>query len=293
MTRAERIADGLRTRIAQGGLRPGDPVPSTRAIMRDHNVAMATASRVLALLQADGLVESTPGRGSVVRAPDGVDPAILTREGVVAAAVSIADAESLRAVSMRRLAAALGIPTMAVYRYAPSREDLEVAMLDAVFAEIELPAETGAWRADLEGAARALWRAMVAHPWFAGALSMTRPAAMPHAMPMTERMLGGLRGAGLDPVRAFTDYLGLVTLVRGIGATLEPELADRADTGVTNDQWMDLRAGDLRRIAPADRCPHLNAIMEIGYPYDAEVLLESGMQRFLDGIEVCETRRLT
>ncbi|WP_341257196.1 TetR/AcrR family transcriptional regulator C-terminal domain-containing protein [Gordonia malaquae] len=280
----EEIADVLRERIVTGQLAPGDPIPSTRAIMRDHNVAMATASRVLALLQNDGLITSTPGRGSEVRAPDSSAQSILTRDGVVAVAVSIADAEGLAAVSMRRLAAALEIPTMSVYRYVPSRDELEVAMLDRVMGEMSLLPEAGDWRADLQGACRAMWQTMTRHPWFAGALSMTRPASMPNAMPLAERMLGSLCRAGLDPVQAFTDYLCLVNMIRALGSTLEPELSDRAETGVTNDEWMDTRVADLRRIAPPDRFPRMAAIMDVGYPYDVEVLVESGIERFLDGI---------
>ena len=285
-SRANEIADELRRRIATGVLRPGDTVPSTRAIMRDHNVAMATASRVLAVLQQESLVESTPGRGTVVVAPRGSDPAVLTADGVVGVAVEIADAESLAGVSMRRLSAALNIPTMAVYRYVPSRNELETAMLDRVMGEIVLPQPSGSWRVDLEGVARALWRVMERHPWFAGALSMTRPAALPSAMPMSERMLAGLAEAVGDPVQAFTDYLGLLNFIRGVGLTLEPELAELAETGVTNDEWVDARIGELKRVAPGDRFPHLNRIIEIGYPYDAEVLFESGLGRFLDGLAI-------
>ncbi|MFD4369686.1 TetR/AcrR family transcriptional regulator C-terminal domain-containing protein [Rhodococcus sp. NPDC058521] len=284
MARAEEIAEILRLRIATGRLGPGDAVPSTRAIMRDHNVAMATASRVLSILQDAGLIESKPGRGSVVLKPDGSNPATLTTEGVVEVAISIADAESLTAVSMRRLAAALEIPTMAVYRYVPSREDLELAMLDRVMGEIALPDASDDWRGDLTAAANAMWRVMVEHPWFAGALSLTRPAEMPNAMALSEFMLGSLHRAGLEPVQAFTDYLCLLNLIRGLGSTLEPELADRAETGLTNDEWMDTRTSELRRIAPASGFPNLNRIIEVGYPYDPDTLLESGVRRFIDGI---------
>lgn len=285
MSRAEQIADELRMRIVTRRLRPGDAVPSTRAIMRDHNVAMATASRVLSLLQADGLIESVPGRGSVVLAPDGGDPAVLTADGVVSAAVAIADAESLAAVSMRRLASALEIPTMAVYRYVPSREQLEFAMVDRVLGEVRAPNASGQWRADLEAAATSMWATMVRHPWLAGALSMTRPAAMPQAMPLAESMLSALHAAGLDPVQAFTDYLGLLNLIRAVGLTLEPELADAAETGMSNDEWMDTQVAELRRLTPPDRFPNMRRIMEVGYPYDPEVLLTSALRRFLDGIE--------
>lgn len=284
MGRAEQIAEVLRMRIMTGQLHPGDPVPSTRAIMRDHNVAMATASRVLSLLQADGLVESKRGRGSVVRPTGGEDPAVLTAAGVVRVAIGIADAESLSALSMRRLAAALEIPTMSVYRYVPSRDELEFAMMDAVMGEIELPVRSGNWRTDLEAAARALRSAMVKHPWLAGALSLTRPALMPNAVPLTESMLESLRIAGLGPVQAFTDYLCLLNLIRGLGLSAEPELADQAETGLTNDEWMDTQIADLRRMAPSADFPNISAIINFGYPYNQDVLFETGLRRFLDGL---------
>ncbi|WP_036963196.1 GntR family transcriptional regulator, partial [Promicromonospora kroppenstedtii] len=54
---SERIADEIRASIRSGELAPGTPVPSTRRIVAEHGVAMATASRVLDALRRDGLVE--------------------------------------------------------------------------------------------------------------------------------------------------------------------------------------------------------------------------------------------
>lgn len=284
MTRAEEVAAVLRERIAAGRLRPGDRAPSTRAIMRDHGVAMATASKVLALLQADGLIDSAPGRGSVVLAPDRPRAPALTTADVIAAAVAIADAESLQAVSMRRLAAALEIPTMAVYRYVPSSEELQTAMLDRVLADLAVPARTTDWRADVEAVLRSLWESMKAHPWLAAAMSMTRPAVLPGAMPMSEHLLAALRAAGLDPRAAFTEYLCLINLVRGLGVTIEPELADRAATGVTEDEWIDTQVDALRAVAPADRFPVMAEMLRTSYPYDADVLLDTALTRYLDGL---------
>ncbi|MDF0530892.1 GntR family transcriptional regulator [Tsukamurella sp. 8F] len=284
MNRAEEIAAVLRDRIASGRLRPGDRAPSTRAIVRDHGVAMGTATRVLALLQADGLIESAPGRCSIVSAPDRPRPADLTAGDVVARAIAIADAESLQAVSVRRLATALEIPTMAVYRYVRSTGELQSAMLDAVYGELDLPARSGHWRTDIELALRALWTAMLTHPWLAGALSMTRPDVLPNAMPMSERLVGALMGAGLAEGAAFTEYLCLITMVRGLGATIEPELADRAETGVTEDEWMDTRLEELKAAAPPERFPAMAAIMRTPYPYDVGVLYENAVTRYLDGL---------
>jgi DNA-binding GntR family transcriptional regulator len=63
-----RIASELRDRILSGSLAPGDPVPSTRQLMRDYNVAMATAAKVLSTLKAEGLTDVQPGAGTVVAA---------------------------------------------------------------------------------------------------------------------------------------------------------------------------------------------------------------------------------
>jgi AcrR family transcriptional regulator len=66
-----RIADELRGRIERGELRPGDRVPSAREITRSFGVAVATASKVLAALRADGLVHAVPGVGTLVGVPAG------------------------------------------------------------------------------------------------------------------------------------------------------------------------------------------------------------------------------
>ncbi|MBR8744456.1 GntR family transcriptional regulator, partial [Nocardiopsis sp. MG754419] len=62
-----RIVADIRTRIDAGELRPGDRVPSTRDITREWGVAMATATKALAALRREGLVEAVRGVGTVVR----------------------------------------------------------------------------------------------------------------------------------------------------------------------------------------------------------------------------------
>src|SRR5512139_3813404 len=102
-----RIADQIRDRIERGELRPGQPVPSARQITKEHGVALATATKVLAALRQDGLVTAVPGIGTVV-AQDS-KPAVRrprrTRDvGLIRVALDIADREGLAEVSMRRIA---------------------------------------------------------------------------------------------------------------------------------------------------------------------------------------------
>src|SRR4051794_17090111 len=149
-----RIADVLRARIGAGELLPGEPIPSARRIARDHGVALATATKVLAVLRDDGLVRAVPGVGTVVvdrpdRAPRPPRPTAaaqparaapeLRTEQVVAAGIRLADEDGLAGVSMRRIAAELGVATMSLYPRVRGKEELLVLMLDAVFAESPPP----------------------------------------------------------------------------------------------------------------------------------------------------------
>ena len=78
-----RIVDEISGRIAAGALRPGDRIPSARQITREWGVAIATATKVLATLRQEGLVEPRPGVGTVVTggAPTPVVPAAATPSG--------------------------------------------------------------------------------------------------------------------------------------------------------------------------------------------------------------------
>src|SRR2546429_919999 len=73
-----------------------------------------------------------------------------SRADLVAAAVRVADAEGIAAVSMRRVAAEIGAGTMSLYRYVSRKDDLLDLMVDAALGEMDLPdAPSGDWRADL------------------------------------------------------------------------------------------------------------------------------------------------
>src|ERR1700744_4848482 len=81
-------------------------------------------------------------------------PAVGRRAGIPAAAIGVADAEGLDAVSMRRVAAELGTGAASLYRYVETRDELLDLMTDAAAAEYDLtpppgPADAGDWLASL------------------------------------------------------------------------------------------------------------------------------------------------
>lgn len=300
--RYSRIVAELRRRIETGELAPGARVPSTREITRQWGVAMATASKVLAELRREGLVRAVPGVGTVVAAParparaarpapaarpagapEG--PGALTLGRIVDAAVAVADAEGLAAVSMRRVAADLGVATMSLYRHVADKEDLLTRMMDGVMGRHPLPADPPPdWREAIELAAHRLWGLFRRHPWLAPALSMTRPQLIASALPYTEWMLAALLRHGLDLQSAFTAHLTLLNYARGIAVNLEAEREAEADSGLDSEEWMDHQEPDLLAVLGTGRFPALAHLAQTGYDLDLDALFEFGLQRLLDGL---------
>src|SRR3954449_4175411 len=93
----------------------------------------------------------------------------LSREAIVAAALALADAEGLDAVSIRRVAAALGARPMSLYTHIAAKDDLVDLMADAVVGEVLVEDPPAGWRAALGAMAERSWRTFVAHPWLLAA----------------------------------------------------------------------------------------------------------------------------
>jgi DNA-binding transcriptional regulator YhcF (GntR family) len=288
-----RIVGEIRERIASGRLRPGDRIPSTRQITQEWGVAMATATKVIAALRDEGIVETRPGAGTVVRAPQ-LPPVVrkvpheqeLGRDRIVRAAIAVADAEGLAAVSMRRVANDLGVATMSLYRHVSSKDDLLAYMADAAAAEQPFPARRPAgWRVSLEIAARLLWAVARRHPWVAEVLSMTRPRATPNLIMYSEWTLSVLHELGLPMQDMMYIHLNLFSHVRGLALALGAEALAQQDTGMTNDEWMDTQEPDFRQITESGRYPTMEYVVSHDFEQDLDLMFEYGLRLLLDGIE--------
>ncbi|MEU6480370.1 TetR/AcrR family transcriptional regulator C-terminal domain-containing protein [Streptomyces sp. NPDC047017] len=321
-----RIVDAIRRRIADGELAPGDRVPSTRRLAAEWGVALATATKALTTLRLEGLVETRPRTGTVVAAtapvapPRGQHPqertasreqepgvshqhvpaafhehapAVfrepeLTLGRIVRTAVAIADAEGLAAVSMRGVAARLGVAAMSPYRYVPSKDDLVLLMADAAFGDVPPPATAPeTWRPRVEAGARTLWALYRRHPWLAQLGSLTRPLLVPRLIAHAEWMLSSLDGHGLDPTALFDIHVLLYSHVQGLAVHLERESHAEAATGQSEDQWMDSRAPALRELVESGRFPTFTKMITAfdgDYDLRLDALFESGLKVLLDGL---------
>lgn len=299
-----RIVEEIRRRIDAGELTPGDRVPSTRRITQEWGVAMATATKVLTTLRQEGLVQAVPGVGTVVaeaqRVPQGGAPrerraretdSGLSRERVVAAAVRVADAEGLRGLSMRRVAAEFGVSSMALYRHVANKDELVLLMADAAFAGVELPqpAPQG-WRDRMEAGARLQWELYQRHPWLAQYLSITRPQPMPQAMALIEWTMA--RVEGMDPLTLIHMAVTLLNYVRSTAAGFEDDLEAEQETGMDQNQWMASVDPVFEGILQSGAYPMYAGIDGVGEDMvTLETLFEFGLARLLDGMQVLVERR--
>ncbi|HEY3504988.1 MAG TPA: TetR/AcrR family transcriptional regulator C-terminal domain-containing protein [Actinocatenispora sp.] len=290
-----RIVADIRQRIESGELPPGARVPSTRQLIADYGVAMATASKALAALRQAGLVHPVPGVGTVVAgarrgAAESVarqrKPPRTDTDDVVRAAIVLADSDGLGGLSMRRIATELGMATMSVYRHVANRDELVARMIDSALGTQPLPADPpDGWRARAELSARQMWAACQRHPWLAHALSMTRPQVAPNGMAHTEFLLAALDGYDLDLDTRMHVAITVFMFVRGVAVNIEPELRAIQDSGMSDEDWMTSQKPSMQVVADVSRFPNLSRAMNDEIDMTLDSLFEFGLRSILDGLD--------
>lgn len=300
-TSSTSIAAELREQIISGALQPGDPLPSAREIVRTRHVAIATASRVHALLRAEGLALPVPGVGTIVagersRAPRPHRPrgrptqtaapgtAPLNTARITVAGIAIADVEGVEMVSMRRVAHLLSTKPTSLYRHVASKEDLVMRMTEHALAEWRPSTENGDWRERLIAGHRGLWQVFRRHTWLAPQLSVTRPQLLPATLAFAEWALQTLGQAGISPEEAFEAHLLLFTQVRGTAILLEPEAEAESASGIDADAWIDERMETLRDLTQQNHHAGLGSLVGSGYELDLDRLFDLGLNLLMDGI---------
>lgn len=296
----QQIIGDIRERVADGRLRPGDRVPSTRQLAKDWGVALATATKALAMLCQEGVLQARPRAGTVVAPAPNTTPTDrrprttdgeLSRERIVRAAIEIADAEGLNALSMRGVAAKLGVATMSTYRYVASKDDLVVLMADAAFGDLDYPdPQPDGWRPVLERAGRTLWALFRRHPWLAQVTPLTRPLPLRNLLTHGEQMHRALAGFNLDATTRLDLQVMLYSHIQGLAGQLERESEAQAATGLSEDQWMDRQGPAMGAIAESGQYPGFTALIaefgDAGYDLDLDKIFELGLRTMLDGLAI-------
>lgn len=124
----------------------------------------------------------------------------LTREGVLRAALALADADGLDAVTMRRLAASLGVEAMSLYNHVPGKNELHAGLADLVWSDVDLAVDESDWRAALHRLCGSAHRALLAHPWF---FRLPLAAGGPARLAVIDATLAHLERGGIPPATVF------------------------------------------------------------------------------------------
>lgn len=193
--------------------------------------------------------------------------------------IEIADADGLAAVTMQRVAAALGVTKMALYRYVPGKVELVALMTDTGLGEPpSLRGVPGGWRARLDAWARQMFDRFWRHPW---ALETTVGARAigPNELGWLEQAIAALSGSGLDGGEMLDVAATLAGHVRTI-AQQGTALAGDAPEHAMTSAFEALLRGRERRF------PALTAALGSAAHGSQGQALEFGLGRILDGVEL-------
>lgn len=210
----------------------------------------------------------------------------LSRERVLQAAVALADAEGLRAVTMRRLATTLDIEPMSVYYHVPAKEALLDGMVEQVLGAVVAasPSQGRGWREDLRARFLAARAVMLRHPWAPGLISSRRTIPAP-MFGYYEWIVATLVDAGFSYHLAHRALHALGSMPLGFAQ----EIFSPASSGGATD----VEAAEEDLSAMASALPHLTAMVaseihDAGDPHlgwcDSQVEFEFTLDLLLDGL---------
>ncbi|MFE7902262.1 TetR/AcrR family transcriptional regulator [Streptomyces sp. NPDC057424] len=216
-------------------------------------------------------------RGASARTP-------LSRERVIRTAVAVADEKGATALTMRAIAEPLGVEAMSLYHHVAGREDILDGMVDAVFAEIDLPPRDTDWKSALRHRADSARAVLRRHPWAIGLMdsrSQPGPATLRHH----DAVIGTLRAGGFSvPLAAHAVSL--------IDSYLYGFVLQELSLPFRGAAELDEVAGAILRDMPADAYPHLaelatEHVLKPGYDYADEFVF--GLTLILDALHPDET----
>lgn len=217
----------------------------------------------------------------------------LTIRRIVDTTIALCDNEGLEALSMRRVAEHLGVGTMSLYTYIPSKDDLTDLMFDTlmgqVYADVDEPSQQGGWREAMHFVAQQNWKLYTAHPWLSE-LVKPRPVLGPHVSLKYEAELRPLDDIGLTDIEMDSLLTAIVTHVQGAARSCSHLKREQQSSTQTDQEWWLDRAPLLDKLMDPKRFPIASRVgqtvgEQLQAPADPELSLAFGLEMLLDGIE--------
>jgi AcrR family transcriptional regulator len=221
----------------------------------------------------------------------------LTCDDVAAAAIAIADAQGMAALSMRAVGARLGRTAMSLYTYVPGKNELVDLMYDRVMASLPTSYDMApGWRQAIEAWAADTWGCYLRHPWVL-VVSQARPVLGPGGFAALNTLVGILRTTGLAAHELRAVLVLLTDFVRGAAQTVTDARQAAHATGESDEDWWAARSAAMAELAPdfAERFADVVWIEQSAQPKAQErpyletqvdATFATALGVLLDGIEV-------
>jgi AcrR family transcriptional regulator len=215
----------------------------------------------------------------------------LTVDRIVATAIEVADAEGVQAVTMRRVAQALGVAPMSLYTYVPGKAELLDLMLDTVYAQMaRTDLSNKPWRMRVEVVAQENRDLYDQHRW-AATISTSRPPLGPGLMAKYEHELTAFAGLGLDDVEMDAALTYLLNFVQASARSAAEAVAIQRNSAMSDEQWWAVNAPFLARVFDETKYPtaaRVGAAAGAAHrgAYSPAHAYEFGLQCVLDGLGV-------
>jgi len=273
---------------------------AAKAAASEVKAAAAAYARELTDERLAEVIEARRSKGEAVAAEDsiwmrpepGARRARLTREEIARSALALADEEGIEAVSMRRVAAILGVGTMSLYHYVRTKAELVELMGDAMLAEVlipegELPAQ---WRSALRAIATRTVASFHRHPW---AIEQPPSTPGPNAMRHFEQSLEAVAGLEVD----LATRLEIIAMIDdwSFGFVLREAQDAREREAQGGEFYMAAFSGYIDSLLATGEFPYLEgavgeapstreAIEHLDAVMHDEGRFARGLERLLDGI---------
>lgn len=194
--------------------------------------------------------------------------------------MTLADADGLDQLTMRRLAEALGVEAMSLYHHVANKDDILDGMVDRVFAGIELTPKTAAWKDAMRRRASSVRAALSRHPW-AIRLMESRTSPGPATLAHHDAVLGCLRHNGFSVALTGHAYAMLDSYIYGFVLTEQ-------NLPFQSPEETKAVATEMMQSFPVDQYPHLvefavQRVLQPGYSYGNEFAV--GLELILDGLD--------
>lgn len=203
-------------------------------------------------------------------------------------AIELADSGGIESLSMRKLGLALGVEAMSLYNHVVNKENLLFGMVDAIFAEVELPSHSDDWRTAIRKRSVSFHSVLTRHPW-ATALRDSGTQPGPATLRHHDRVIGTFRNAGFSVALTAHAFSLIDSFIYGFA------MQEKSLPFHTEEEAAALAEVMMAQL-PASEFPYLaeltlEHVMQPGYNYGDE--FEVGLDLVLGALETARAAQTT